>query len=72
MEAADVSGVRGSRNMSEIVSAEVGDGELAENVVEDRGRVLDPVVAPNEAGRLEAGEGEGVDVFLERHAVLQA
>ncbi len=72
LEAADVSGVRGSRNMGEIVSAEVGDGELAENVVEDRGRVLDPVVAPNEAGRLEAGEGEGVDVFLERHTVLQA
>src|SRR5208283_2804966 len=71
-EAGEVGGVRGSRNMSEIVSAEVGDGELAENVVEDRGRVLDPVVAPNEAGRLEAGEGEGVDVFLERHAVLQA
>jgi len=45
LDAADVSGVRGSRNMSEIVLAELGDGELAENVVEDRGRVLDPVVA---------------------------
>ena len=33
---------------------------------------LDRVVALHEAGRLEAGEGEGLDIFLERHAVLQA
>ena len=30
------------------------------------------VVALHRARRLEAGEGEGVDILLERHAVLQA
>ena len=65
---ADVLGV----DMGEIVAAEVGDGQLAEDIVEDRGRVLDRVVALDHARRLEAGEDEGVDVFLERHAVLQA
>ena len=59
-------------DMGEVVAAEIGDGQLAEDVVEDRGGVLDRVVALDEAGRLEAGEGEGVDIFLERHAVLQA
>ena len=29
-------------------------------------------VALHRAGRLEPGEGEGVDIFVERHAVLQA
>jgi hypothetical protein len=62
----------GLRDMGEIVAAEVGNGELAENVVEDRGRVFDGVVAVNESGRLEPGEGEGLDIFFERNAVLQA
>jgi hypothetical protein len=53
-------------------AAEIGDGQLAEHVVEDRGGVLDRVVALHHAGRLEAGEGEGLDIFLQRHAVLQA
>jgi len=56
----------GLRNVREVVTAKVGDRELAEDIVEDRGRVPDCVVALNEARRLEAGEGEGVDVFLER------
>ena len=30
------------------------------------------VVALHDAGRLEAGEGEGLDIFLQRHAILQA
>ena len=59
-------------DVGQIVAAEVGDRQLAEDVVEDRGRVLDGIVALHEARRLEAREGEGVDVFLERHAVLQA
>ncbi len=58
--------------MREVVAAEIGDGELAENIVEDRGRVLDRVIALDEARRLEADEGEGLDIFLERHAILQA
>ncbi len=60
------------RNVGEVVTAKIGDRELAEDIVEDRGCVLDRVVALNEARRLEAREGERVDVFLERHAILQA
>ncbi len=33
---------------------------------------LDRVIALHHAGRLELGEGEGLHIFLERHAVLQA
>ena len=58
------------RDMGEVVAAEIGDGELAEDIVEDRGRVLDRVIALDQAGRLEADEGEGLDIFLERHAIL--
>ena len=54
------------------MAPEIGDGELEEDVVEDRGGVLDGVVALHEASRLEAREGEGLHVFLQRHAVLQA
>ena len=44
--------------MGEVVAADVGDGELAEHIVEDRGRVLDGfVVALHEPGGLEAGMG---------------
>src|SRR3546814_1231852 len=41
-------------------------------VIEDRGRHLDGVVALDHARRLEPREGEGLDEFLERDAVLQA
>jgi hypothetical protein len=57
--------------MGEIVPAEIRNREFAEDVVEDRGCVLDGVVALDEPGRFEPGEGEGRDVFLERHAILQ-
>ena len=59
-------------DMGEIEAAHVAHREFAEHVIEDRGRVLDRVVALHRAGRLEAGEGEGVDILLQRHAVLQA
>jgi hypothetical protein len=59
------------RNVGEVVPAKGGDRELAEDIVEDRGRVPDRVVALNKARRLEAGEGEGVDVFLKRHTISQ-
>ena len=59
-------------DVGEVVAVEIGDGQLAEHVVEDRGRVLDAVVAHDHAGGLEAGEGEGLHIFVERHAVLQA
>ena len=58
--------------MRQIVAVEIGDRQLAEEVVEDRGRHLDRLVALDDARRLEAGEGEGLDEFLERDAVLQA
>src|SRR5262245_27741109 len=59
-------------HMAEVVAAEIGDRELAEDVIEDRSRHFDGVVALHAARRLEAGEGEGIDIFLERHAILQA
>ena len=53
-------------------SVHVAHRKLAEDIVEDRGRILDGVVALHGARRLEAGEGEGVDIFLERYAILEA
>ncbi len=58
--------------MGEVEARQVGDREFAEHVVEDRSRELDRIVALHRAGRLEAGEREGVHIFVERHAVLQA
>ena len=57
--------------MGEVVASQVRDRQFAEQVVDDRSRHLDGVVALDDARRLEPGEGEGVDVFLQRHAVLQ-
>src|SRR5262245_51068516 len=59
-------------DVSQLVSLQIGDRELAEDIVEDRGRVLDLGVAADETGGLEAGEGEGLDELIERNAVLQA
>ena len=59
-------------HMRQIVAREIGDGELAEDIVEDRGGVLDRLVALHEARRFKAGEGEGVHIFFQRHAILQA
>ena len=50
--------------MREVVAGEIGNGEFAEDVVEDRGRVLDRLVALDEAGGFKARESEGFDVFL--------
>src|SRR5690606_29104789 len=47
-------------------------GQFAEHIVEDRGRVLDAIIAHDHAGRLEAGEGEGLHEFVQRHAILKA
>src|SRR5205814_4599967 len=44
----------------------------AEEVVDDRRRHLDVVVAVDEPARLEAREEERLDVLLERDAVLEA
>ena len=53
-----------------VVPAKIGNGELAKDVVEDRGRAFDLFVYLDRAGRLKAGGGECVDEFLERDAVL--
>src|SRR5690606_29627907 len=42
------------------------------DIIEDRGRVLDRIIADNNAGGLEAREGESLDIFLEWNAILQA
>ena len=59
-------------DLRQIRAAEIGHGEFAEDVVEDRGGVADGVVAAHFAGRLKAREQERVDIFFERHAILQA
>jgi hypothetical protein len=53
-----------------VVAAKIGNGELAKDVVEDRGRAFDLFVSLELAGRLKARGGECVDEFLERDAVL--
>src|SRR6516225_6797860 len=58
--------------MGEVEALEIAHRQLAEYVIEDRGGVFDGIVALHRTARLEAREGKGIDVFLERHAVLQA
>src|SRR3546814_12211982 len=73
MTAADGVGHQiGRLGMAEVGAAEIGHGEFAEDVVDDRGRHLDGVVALNRTRRLEAGEGEGLDELLQGDAVLEA
>src|SRR5271166_1881756 len=58
-------------DVGQVAAVEIGDRQLAEDVVEDRGRHLDRVVAFDNTRRLEPGERERLDELLERHAVLQ-
>ena len=58
--------------MGQIGAAQIGDTQFAENIIQHAGGVLDRVIADDQAGGLEAGEGEGLDEFLQRHAILQA
>jgi hypothetical protein len=46
-----------------VVAAKIGGGELAKDVVEDRGRAFDVFVSLDRAARLEAGGGEYVDII---------
>ncbi len=59
-------------HVREIVAAQIADGELAEDVVENRRRHLDVIVTDDRTVGLEAREGERLDELFERHAVLQA
>src|SRR6185436_10918682 len=71
--AADAVGLQvGRLDVCQVVAGKIGDRQLAEDVVEDRRRHLDRVVAFDHPRWLEAGEGEGLDELLERYAVLQA
>ena len=58
--------------MGQIVAPQIGDRQFAEDVVQDRRRILDRVVALYEPCRLEPRERERVHVLLERYAVLEA
>ena len=58
--------------MGELVPAKIRNCELSEQIVEDRGGVLDGFVPAHGTSWLEAREGEGIDKLFQRHAVLQA
>ena len=58
--------------MGQIGPIQIRHGQFAEHIVQDRGRVLDAVIALHHAGGFELGEGERVNEFLERDTVLQA
>ena len=62
----------GDVSLGEVVAAEIGNGEFAEDVVEDGGGARDAVIAGDLSGRLEAREHKGVDEFFQWHAVLQS
>ncbi len=59
-------------DLGQIVPAQVADRQLPENVIDDRRCHLDMRIALNHAVRLEAREQKGVDIFFQRHTVLQA
>ena len=54
-----------------VVPAKIRNGEIAEDVVEDRRRAFDFFVSLDLAGRLKARAGECVHEFLQRNAVLE-
>ena len=58
-------------DVSQIMPVQIGDGQFAEDVVDDRGRHLDVRVALDHAVRLEAREQERIHELFQRHAMLQ-
>ena len=58
-------------DMGKVRAVCVADGKLAEDIIEDRSRILDRVVTLHQSCRLKAGEGEGFNELVQRHAVLQ-
>ena len=59
-------------DVGQIGAIQIGHSQLAEDVIKDRGCILDAVIPLNHACGFELGEGEGVYEFLQRHPVLQA
>ena len=64
--------IKGRQHMRKVVPSEIGHCQLAENVIQHAGRVLDRIIADHEPRRFEAGKGERIHEFLQRHAILQA
>ena len=60
------------RTLGQVAAAEVVRREVAERVVEQGCRAAHGGIALDRAGRAEAGAGEGVDIRLQRHPVLEA
>ena len=58
--------------MGQVVAAQVADGQLPEDEVDEAGAQLDGVTASHHATGLEAGEQEGVAELFQRHPVLEA
>ena len=58
--------------MRQIGAVEVRNRQFAEDVIQDRGGILDRVIALHHARRFKAGEGESLDIFVQGDAVLQA
>ena len=59
-------------HLRQILAFQIGNGELAEDVVDDRRRHLDAIVELDRTIGLESGEDKCLDKFFERHTVLQA
>ena len=57
--------------MRKIGTVKIRHRKLSENIIKDRGGVLDTVVALNQTRRFELGKGEGIDKLFQRHTVLQ-
>ena len=58
--------------MCKVRAIQIANRQLAEDIVKDRGSILDTVVPLNHARWLELGEGEGIHELFQRHAVLKA
>ena len=58
-------------DMGQIFTVKIGDRQFPEDIIQNRGRILDAVVALHHSSWLKSGEGESVHEFIERHAILQ-
>lgn len=60
------------QDMGEVRAAEIGDGQFTEDVVNDGSGHLDVWIALDHAVGFKSSEEEGIEVFFQRNAVLQA
>ena len=59
-------------HMREVGAVQIRNRQFAEDIIQNRRRILHRVIALHHARRFKAGKGERIDIFLQRHAVLQA